>query len=831
MSEYVSNQNAIRISLLQAIDRKEKLSIVKGISGSGKSFLMDILSRQLPGIVSYKLSGDYYSSMRPYYPFRIFLNILYANKQKKLKKKLKVEGAINVVNQAGSFSPLGAEFLSACIGEMSGASKKIQALNNVAFTKDELELLFPLEYFCGGENISVLLLDDLQYWDEWSLQLLYSLIQRENRPSTFLKNILFVATINTSQVPKNTEILSGLVQLANENTFLLEGVRSEEYGETLGAMGCPVELDAHLIAALYSITVGNLQLTADIVLLLNHGTEIGETIRQIILNRDLGHLLVERLNKISDDGVLVNEALKYGALFGNSFYYHDLEPVLKLQESSIRGLIDIAQKFSLVKGAPTSASFIHELIRETYKKETNENKVKYYTGFASCLKLLHPGDYCDRAESLLNAGEYETARTVRLLDFIKELRNHRLPSELPNSYGFTPHLLEYSDSMKLAYNAFDEGDYKLCLEELDLIEDIYTPPLLAEKYYLMSVTLSKWLNTRSRNKSKSCLEPFLDVENVDNETEVWERIISAYIVACIHNNDIDIAQHYEIELKKSITTRIDFDMEASFRLNTLRRKASSLHPPAMAYSLNRKSKDFFAPNRTPEGSKSPLDPVEYYMSLNNYVAAALMAGRATDVFREAGELVNLPQEIKYLKFPRYEMPLNNAVLVAFLNGSITTKEAQNGMEMILHEYTTEDSTSTIIRVNVAIFAALNGESTIAEVQLERLYNETKGINNLEFYYRFLIEVNFSSILFMNGAQNRAITILEALCSDPMLANDELMEAHALALYEEIKNTTGKCTVGWYKKTLLPSSHIVSSPSWNYYGHKYLFGELEFWSES
>ncbi len=829
MSEYVSNQNAIRGSLCQAIEHREKFSIVKGISGRGKSFLMDTLS-EMPGIEFYKLSGDYYSRTRVYYPFRTLLNTLYADKQKKLKKMLRAEAAQNAVNQVGSFSPLGADFLSTCIAEISGTSKKMQEFNNVAFSKDELELLFPLEYFCGGEKISVFLLDDLQYWDDSSLQLLYSLIQRASNTNVFLKNMLFVATINISQVPKDTEMLSGLAQLAGENIFLLEGVTLDEYSETLKILGCSVELDSRLISALYSITMGNLQLTADIVLLLNHGTEIEETIRQIILNRDLGHLLVERLNKISDYGALVNEALKYGALFGNSFYYHDLEPVLELKESSIRGLIDIAQTFSLVKGTPSSASFIHELIRETYKKETNENKVKYYTGFASCLKLLHPGDYRDRAESLLNAGEYEMARTVRLLDFIKELRNHRLPSELPERYGFTPRLLEYSDSMKLAYSAFDEGNYRFCLEELELLEDIYPQPLLAEKYYLMSVTLSKWLNTRSRIRSKRCLDPFLEAEDIDNETEVWERIISAYIVACIHNNDIDTARRYEIELKKSITVRIDFDMEASFRLNTLRRKASSIYPPTKSFTLNRKSKDFFAPNRTLESSKLPLDPVEYYMSLNNYVATALMAGKAADVFREASELINLPQEIKYLKFPRYEMPLNNAILVAYLNRSITAKEAQSRMEMILCKCITEDSTSTIIRVNVAIFMALNGEITDAEAQLERLYSEMKEIHNLEFYYRFLIEVNFSSILFMNGAQNRAITILESICSEPMLSNDESLEAHAHALYQEIMSSTNNCTADWYNK-MLPSSDYVTPASWDYYGHKYLFGELEFWSES
>lgn len=833
MSGFVSNQQCVYTALKDALSDKAKFSIVKGSSGSGKTYLIESLRNSFPNTCFYILRGDHCGQSRPYYPFRNLLNEVYTDNQKKLNRKLRYEVLQNTLNQAGSFSPLGAEALSACISELSGMAKKKRELCNIAFQNDEIELLFPLDYFCGGEETAVFLADDLQYWDERSLQLLYALIKQKNEPEIFLKNVLFIAVINSSIQPLSA-ILQGLEREAGQRNYSLDHVKCEEYGEVMNAMGCKVALSCELISALYSITNGNLQLTADIVLLLHSSTDVENTIRQVISKRNLGHLVIERLNKTGHDGKLVNDALKFGALFGNSFYYHDLEPVLELRESKIRELIKTAQNYSLVKGLPAGASFIHELIRETYQKEAEDEKDRYYIGFSKCLKILYPSDYAARAESLFTAGQHDEARIVSLLQMIKELRNHKSPGSISLPNDLPARFQEYMNTMKSAYHAFSEGTYRLCLEALEEIEDIYPTPLMAEKYYLMSVTLSKWLDNRSRIRAKTCLEPYLDLHYLNEETDVWERILSVYIVACIHNNDLDLAQKYEKKLNDSLTERIDFDLEASFRLNTLRRKASGLHPPKVSFAMVRKSKEFFSPRGGVENGETPLDPIEYYMSLNNYIATALMAGKASRVFRDAEVLIKLPMTYQYLKFPRYEMPLNNSILVAFLNGSINASEAEESLESVLVQCEAENTTAVIIRVNLAVFTALKGNVMEAREHLELLVREMEKIENLEYYYKYLVQVNLAASLCATGQNDHAQQILQELSRNPAFSYDDFLAAHADALLRDCALERTDDPSVWYQQPLHIPDRLKGTgweDSWNYYGNKYLFGELEFWSES
>ena len=292
MYKYISNQDTILERITVNLSSNSKLSIVKGASGTGKSFLLScIKSRTEKEILVYKLEGDYYLRSRDYYPFLKFINTMYLNDNDSVKKKLIKDGIENTGKELGSWAPLGNDFLSACITELSAINKKKRELYNYIFDKDELDILFPLEYFCNRERKIIFLIDDLQYWDRKSLSLLYTLIQQQDSAYAFLKSVQFVGVVNTDYLNCDEE-LNGIIKLASEQVYELEVTRKENYKIVLNQLGLNISLNESLIEALYSVTGGNLQLTADIVLLLNDKREVDNTIKKIISDKNLGHLLI-----------------------------------------------------------------------------------------------------------------------------------------------------------------------------------------------------------------------------------------------------------------------------------------------------------------------------------------------------------------------------------------------------------------------------------------------------------------------------------------------------------------------------------------------------------
>ena len=221
MYKYISNQDTILERITVNLSSNSKLSIVKGASGTGKSFLLScIKSRTEKEILVYKLEGDYYLRSRDYYPFLKFINTMYLNDNDSVKKKLIKDGIENTGKELGSWAPLGNDFLSACITELSAINKKKRELYNYIFDKDELDILFPLEYFCNRERKIIFLIDDLQYWDRKSLSLLYTLIQQQDSAYAFLKSVQFVGVVNTDYLNCDEE-LNGIIKLASEQVYEL----------------------------------------------------------------------------------------------------------------------------------------------------------------------------------------------------------------------------------------------------------------------------------------------------------------------------------------------------------------------------------------------------------------------------------------------------------------------------------------------------------------------------------------------------------------------------------------------------------------------------------
>ena len=111
--------------------------------------------------------------------------------------------------------------------------------------------------------------------------------------------------------------------------------------------------------------------------------------------------------------------------------------------------------------------------------------------------------------------------------------------------------------------------------------------------------------------------------------------------------------------------------------------------------------------------------------------------------------------------------------------------------------------------------------------LEKLYKEISIIENLEFYYKYLVEVNFGAIQYLSGNKDSVVS-LSNLQKECAARQEKYLEAHVKCLIESFAQAEEDSL--WYN-TALENPQMNHSKCWKYYGRKYLFGELEFWSES
>lgn len=822
MDTFISNQETVFKNINKHIEENCKAVIISGGSGSGKSYILNCLAKQFSGN-SYQLLGDEYSKQRRFYPFTTLIASLYNNDRKRRNVYLAVDSAKDISEKIGSISPIGGELISSCIEGIVNRSQKGKELVQAVFSEEERNLLFQLTYFFNKERI-VLLCDDVQYWDEESLQMLYTLM-KSNISEPLFANLQFVISVTKDDhgFPNNLEPLCKISQ----QHLTLNRVPAAEYLDTLSRLGLSIKLNNELTTALFSITSGNLQLSKDIVNLINNDfVSVEETIKYIVNDKSLGHLMMQRIDRQGQTGHMVNETLKFASLFGASFQFYELEIALHQNEGTIREIVDLAESLSLVNGSYTGARFIHEIIRDMFKKETESNKLKYYSEFSKCLKTLYPGQYMNRAKSLLIAGEYKAAQDLLVLEALRQLRKgHAYPVELVETYHIPFQLAEYLHSMEQAYKAFYLEQYTECLNELTGIEDIFSNVFLAEKYYLYSITLSKWLESDCRVRAQECLEPYLKLSSINDEVELWERLLSAYIVACVHNNALSQAREQEHILHRSLRGRIYYDVDAMINLNILRRKAASIHSEREAYTALKKSKDFFAP-RNESQSHVPLNPEQYYMSLNNYIAAALKMGKSAELIEDTKTLIGLPKQFPYISFPRFSMCINNAVIVYYLNKQISAEDAFQKLESVLDYFNPENAISTVVETNIAIFHALSGNFSIAQEKLKALDNQLSKIQNVEFYYYYLVR---SNLIAVEAALGYEIDLKEIQDLEDSARTREKsnLALHGSCLCEAVTSGSLVGSPEYYKTAPIAEDNLPLQ----YYGRCFLFGELEFWSES
>jgi len=827
----ISNQEYAFNTILEMFSKSSnRFCLLKGDSGTGKTFVIqlvaDFLSKK--NIFIYSLYGDRYSLNRDFYPFKNFFTSQFSERKKYLRMAIPNISS-DLATDATKSIPVVGELISALTRESINLKNEVTNIKYSIFDEEEKDILQKLEYL-EDDKESLFIIEDLQYWDTPSVNFIYQLV-KNTVTCDFMPKSKFLISINPSSDINNMNSTKKLFEFFFTQQITLNTISRDEFTSVFKIFITNFKPSEHLIDAIYSLCKGHLQLAKELAITIDGHNE--DDLSYILEKDKVKQFIEERLYALGAEGKTIDEMLKYASIFGISFKYREIQYVLNINEIKVRQMIKQANKLYLVNSTSEGAIFVHEIIRELFLKKTEMDIIGYYSAYSDAIKILYPGNYLLRGESLLKAGLLQDAGEMFLLQKIKNVRTGKSVDILTEKYISIVDSLgihDYENNLIEAYKFYDLEKYDKCLICLESIEDINRPSLLAEKYYLMSISYSKYLDNENRRKAIVCLLPYID--SINYEFEIWQRLCSALLVAYIHSNMIDSAKRIEKKLMYELSKRIDYDIDSLIDLNILRRKSSSIHFPKTAFQFIKKSVEFFGPRNFDTNGLHPFDIKEYYMSLTNYVAMSLTTGNFIEGYQKSLALINLPNRHKDIHFQRLQMPMNNYILISYFSNQLSLSQSLHHMQELAKNKIMQDVDKIVIEANLAIFFALSEKLDASKEILTKLKNKIERHKFLESFYHNLIQSNYASLIYLMNQREEALHIIKDLLeyTRKYCINDGYTIKRTSAIYQTmLDNISYPNALSWFNDAI--AIYSENDNSWRYFGKGFIFGELEFWSES
>lgn len=813
-------------------DKKPCCIMLKGASGTGKSFVATQISKQWSKtnaenqIVHIQCESVLMNTH--YHPL---INAV---------SPLKLHGSPHpfVTKSIGELArgiPVAGDLVSFLIETLSNFNsqekqKEIRYLGSV-----EQLLIHDLSNIVRNGNL-LIILDDIQWIDEKSLEFI-ELISKEPFLTTFplFRLIKFIFIQNTDQEFRYQETYESLTRRLSVAEFNLTLIPKHRYIDSLRRFGFTGELKEDTLHFLYSCTGGHLALIKKLSEYLSSSQQNPNAVIDIeSFNQEedskrifIEKLLLYKLSELGATGKQISEILEFASVIGMSFSYEELLCISKEREEVLKEIIAKAREIQLITEQTSTNVFSHEIIREFFANRLENKKFSHYVSFASCLAKLKPSDYATRATYLFESGQPELASEIYILEVLKNERESIEPSPLIlqriSKFAQSREVLSFLDSMRLAYAYFHKGKYLEAKSILAGTEDLLPEKLVAEKYYLLSLCYLKTMDKEDLMTAKQFLSNWDQLEL--SESEIWLRLTATLMTVSANIDDIDGAKFVERKLMLHLAGRKKYDASSDYYLNILRRKSNALHINEIACNRTEKSIEYFSG----ESKSSIVFPVQYYYSLCNHSANLLARGDFLEAFTFSKGCLNLIKEYPYVRFIEPQIPSSNYIVSGFLSNLIPSTDAVNLFEQI-QVYEDGIADSILIKNNHYVVAIHNNLLDDAYRGFKQLHQLTKA-PSFDMYYKYFVESNLTLLEYVMGNVEFAKTSWKALyTSIPNIPDKIFLQRRHEIIDSALKEVaTGDWRV--FDKYISEKFPTELGKSWKFYGRGFMFSDIQLWYES
>lgn len=356
-------------------DGKMQMVLVAGYSGTGKSALVSEVHKPITAKRGYFISGkfDQFQRSVPYYAineaFKELINILLTEPENKLHVlRDEIRAALG---QEGKVLTNVLPNLQYIIGEQPeipevGGSEAQNRFNYV-FRKF-------VKAICTKEHPLVLFIDDLQWADSASLNLLHVLLT-----DAAIGNLLCICAYRDNEVSTTHPSIITIDDIRNEGcdvqTISIGNLNESDVNCLIAdAVNCKLDETADITHLVYEKTQGNAFFTTQFLKsiyeerLLQFNFELARwqwdisKIREKNITDNVVELMTQKILRLP---VETQEAMKAGACVGNGFSYHTLSVIVEKEETAVKADLHAGMKEGLiVPYGDSKVKFSHDRIQQ-----------------------------------------------------------------------------------------------------------------------------------------------------------------------------------------------------------------------------------------------------------------------------------------------------------------------------------------------------------------------------------------------------------------------------------------------------------------------------------
>jgi AAA ATPase-like protein len=796
----------------------EPVAVLSGPSGCGKTWVAHQVAEMLPDDVTCAFaSGDRSNANRDYLPF--------ASATMSVVRQSFVASAIPEV---GRSIPHFGGIVGFLLQYIVNRRETEQSRRSFTLDQSDREILLRLDRIAARGRL-LLVLDDLQWWDERSIGLAQLMISgRVNDMFPFLNNTAYLALTTTGQAATSTSY-DELRKTFTGPEIQLGYCDESDFGAVLQGLGLRMALRHDTTRELYRITRGHLAIARQLVDYLNRSQSADDLLLLKTFEQFCHQILDARVSSVGPEASILREILSCAATIGMAFSRRELECIANDYRPQVLKCIRAAKALNLFEEYDSNLRFLHELYPRVLKTQDLDESRDLHSRFAKCLQRIRPGDYRSRARHHLEAEESIHAHVCEIHALLADLREGRAIHAIQQYPDQPRHdsLRAFYSLMQQVYAAFGNGEYERAIALGRTVDETLPLALRAECDWVIASSQTRLLSSAERENAAKLLERWAGLAR--EEPELWSRLALARVVALGQMNADSATKAATEHLLQHLSAREDYDVGAERMMNRIKLRADLLYETDVAHYRLREARSYFGP---PTAAAPSRDPLCYYLALLNLSGNEIMLGRYSDACETAAAcklyIESVQGTIDDIRFPRPDVLANNTVLSAYRAGRMPAHEAAAYMESILATSPMSND-SPLMQSNRVALSVAAGE--LADPSLLEIWFERLSSKDYEPYFVYFVGNNLAATWLALGDVQAArkywqrIAPLVGALEFQLMPHMSIRHARLTQMLLSDDSTLEIC-----ERTLRASTADAVGPTWDHHAHVFLLSELQLWSE-